>query len=62
MPALGVVRGIGGGLEPNATPEPGTLALAAGACASWLLLRRRRYARVQPTTAMPRAISAIPTH
>lgn len=63
LPALGVARGINdGGLEPNATPEPGTLALAAGAFVSWLLLRRRRYARFQPTTVMPRAIRAMPTH
>lgn len=54
MPSLGIVRGIdGGGLEPNATPEPGTLALAAGACASLLLMRRRRTS-VMPVSSPPR--------
>lgn len=43
MPALGIVRGIDdGGLEPNVTPEPGSLVLAAAACLSLLVMRRTR--------------------
>lgn len=54
MPALGIVRGIDdGGLEPNATPEPGSFMLAVGACASLLLMRRRR-ADVRRVSSPPR--------